>query len=858
MSVALYRACLVGIVAVGMGSGPASAESDVTVLDGAATFWRWRKAGRPVVVPAAAGAGKRTTLDGRTIDAVEAAKLDDPIPPDWRAADFDDAGWPRETIRGLEYHAYLLGSKDMQPGRTRGYLRTAVLCLRGRFAVSDPAGVRSLALSLHYRGGVVVYLNGTEVARGHMPDGPVELVTAAEAYDEQAYLDATGKLLGEPRRVAGEKESARRIALRDRSLGPAALPVKLLRKGTNVLAVEIHRADPHPAAAPWLRRYTRAAWGPLAITGLRLAAAGDGVTPNCRRPSGVQVFNQDRNDRLSPTDYGDPNEPLRPITLVAARNGVFSGKVVVSSGAPLVALTAKVGRLSQTDGGALPATAVAIQYSGPPAGEWNEALRTQAPERIDVTRRGGAAQSVWVRVTVPEDTKAGTYRGVLGIFLGGERIADVPVHVEVVGWRVPSPEAFRTFVGVYLSPTAVALRYGVAEWSERHWALLERSFRLLGGLGNRIVHLPLVDRTKLGNDAGMLTWVRRPDGGFENDFRVIERYLKRVAETMPPPKFVVAHVWHAGGWSAAGAKQKNTVQVLDPATGRRESMQVPVFGTAESKAFWTPVLEGFRKRLADAGMADALCVGSLCEPYPEKPVAAMFRDILGEVGWCRMTHAGHGSIRNQRPAIPGGGHVALHVFTYLPGLPDPAKPLPAVHNDVWPRVAYFRRAQGTALSLIGHRMIPIHSRLLGLPGFAHVCLDFWRCPKVSKHRGGLLYGYWPRASNYPGDPEPAYLAWPGADGAEPMTGYEALREGLQEAEAMIAISAALARGAESLPAELAARCRRVLRDVLLYCRTRNVQQYQRMFYHMDHHGWQELTRRLFTCAAEAAAPVEDR
>ena len=41
------------------------------------------------------------------------------------------------------------------------------------------------------------------------------------------------------------------------------------------------------------------------------------------RPAGVQVWNQDCNDRTLVSDYGDPNEPLRPIVLTGAAT-VFS------------------------------------------------------------------------------------------------------------------------------------------------------------------------------------------------------------------------------------------------------------------------------------------------------------------------------------------------------------------------------------------------------------------------------------------------------------------------------------------------------------------------------------------------------
>ena len=39
----------------------------------------------------------------------------------------------------------------------------------GRFHVADPEQVKALTLAITYRGGVVVYVNGREVARGHLP-----------------------------------------------------------------------------------------------------------------------------------------------------------------------------------------------------------------------------------------------------------------------------------------------------------------------------------------------------------------------------------------------------------------------------------------------------------------------------------------------------------------------------------------------------------------------------------------------------------------------------------------------------------------------------------------------------------------
>ncbi|MCG3178571.1 MAG: hypothetical protein BIFFINMI_00899 [Phycisphaerae bacterium] len=111
--------------------------------------------------------------------------------------------------------------------------------------MNDPGGVTSLTLSAGYRGGIVVYLNGVEIARRDLPDGPLSATTPGALYPPEAYVDAAGKLIHIKDKQAWQAAEA----LRNRSLGPMEIPTKLLRKGVNVLAVQIHRSDFHMEAA---------------------------------------------------------------------------------------------------------------------------------------------------------------------------------------------------------------------------------------------------------------------------------------------------------------------------------------------------------------------------------------------------------------------------------------------------------------------------------------------------------------------------------------------------------------------------------------------------------------------------------
>ena len=71
--------------------------------------------------------------------------------------------------------------------------------MRGKFAVGDPSRVRGMTLSAEYRGGIVVYLNGREVARGTFPKGKGDMLELAEDYPLDAFVAADVPMLLEER-----------------------------------------------------------------------------------------------------------------------------------------------------------------------------------------------------------------------------------------------------------------------------------------------------------------------------------------------------------------------------------------------------------------------------------------------------------------------------------------------------------------------------------------------------------------------------------------------------------------------------------------------------------------------------------
>lgn len=139
--------------------------------------------------------------------------LDDGSSPgaQWRTAAFDDSAWSRGPAQ-LGY-----GDGDEQtvvsfgPNASEKFITTY---FRRTFDVAGPGTFNALSLHTMRDDGAVVFLNGTEVWRSNMPNGPMAFDTLASAG------------------VSGAGES---------TFFTAPVSPSLLVQGTNIVAVEVHQ-----------------------------------------------------------------------------------------------------------------------------------------------------------------------------------------------------------------------------------------------------------------------------------------------------------------------------------------------------------------------------------------------------------------------------------------------------------------------------------------------------------------------------------------------------------------------------------------------------------------------------------------
>ena len=93
------------------------------------------------------------------------------------------------------------------------------------------------------------------------------------------------------------------------------------------------------------------------------------------------------------------------------------------------------------------------------------------------------------------------------------------------------------------SPDTLSLEYGVPLWSEKHWAMIARSFQLIRPTGSRVVYIPLLRHTNQGNAESMVRWIRQKDGSYKQDYSVMDKYLDLAQKNLGEPKLVVFYAW---------------------------------------------------------------------------------------------------------------------------------------------------------------------------------------------------------------------------------------------------------------------------------------------------------------------------
>jgi len=556
-----------------------------------------------------------------------------------------------------------------------------------------------------------------------------------------------------------------------------------------------------------------------------------------------------------------PAQRKTQLQLVAPINGVASGQIVLSSTQPLTEVSAVAGELKSA-GAMKAALSVRVRFAthrplvkdellvagGTAAGSVVQVYYTLHDAFVAANQ---TVQSVYVTVAVPPDAAAGEYRGSVKVRTNlGE--TEVPLQVTVPDFVLPDPSDLNIWMALSHSPTQLAYFYQVPHYSDQHWEKIETQMQLVSQVGNHVLYIPVLWHVNNGSGPQMITF-KEEGGKLTPDFTLLDRYLKLAARYYGPQRYVVLGVW--GKWQRETGSTRTKADELfvttPEANGGYGMLKLSADYSANA-ALWTAVFDGVATRVKTHlnVPASRIVLGNGDDRHPTNETDAAWQKIAPESpGWHAWTH--HYGDMGPRPVlfeivdptcgrdvpkageswVRGGWDATTGKTLFLSTVRDiQFDGVPPAYYFSIPDISVGKQRTGTTV------------------GLARIGLDYWpkRVPGVSGVDSGFNGGS--RAA--PGRVDrnrTTTLTAPGPKGPVAMLHYEALREGVQAAEARIVVEKAVqAKVGDTAAFEQAlqifwtkgSRCPELytLSDRAAF---------------EDFGGWQEGTLPLYVAAAEA-------
>ncbi len=828
-----------------------------------------------------------------------------PHPPiDWMDPDFDDRLWLRRIapVQVGVRRAIENWTQEAYPHFQTSYFRAYV-------DIENPRQVGDLLLDLQYRGGVRVFVNGREVVRAHLPDGEIGPETLAEGYPPEAYVgnpakvaernvrrgDLVGDIPIDSARSGREEQHAsmldRLYQLRERHLKGVRIPAELLRAGSNVLAIELRRAQIHPV---FHHEHEYAGWPHARLASFTLSAdaeAGGYVDPN-QRPAGVQVWFEDMARRVVNRDYLEPGAPQTRWRLSGARNGRYAGQLVIGTDRALTGLNVEVSHLRVGGGGQeIHRDAIRIYGTNPrskggigglggargqftaealpylmlsryaergiwdlPVEEQNQVIGRVQREVMhydhlldDVQNEivADTAHPVWLSLHIPEETEPGRYMGAVRVSADGMEPVVLPIELEVIDWRMPDPQDFQTVVAIDSEFWHLPGMLDVGFWSEEHWAAIRRTYRLLSMLGGgQWIEIP-VSTQRYGGGVGreLIQWIRQPDESMTFDFTHLDRYLQIVLEEVGRPR-VIAFT------STIGMRGDARIAYRDAGAERHSIIDLGAGGSPERREqYWGAYAVALQQFMHERGLADVMHWGTPGDNVADPELISLLDRFAPGVPWARASHDSMPDNYFRAVSVvygpnyltsPVAGDAAEEQQRLLPDLLSIAGWRQDAISVLNPRTFTSVHYCEGYFNLHAFRHWPERALIAGYRGIGLAGADGWYRGRNSRIEGVMT--------------AVVRLYWQGENGVDDTMRAHGLLEGIQTTEARIFLEQALAGGQVS-PA-LEARAIEVLNDYV----------YRNALTPRSHQGnptalvdlpqdWPLLHRNILQVAAQVAQAV---
>ncbi len=328
--------------------------------------------------------------------------------------------------------------------------------------------------------------------------------------------------------------------------------------------------------------------------------------------------------KVFPADPAGSHRLVRP-EFGAARNQHISIQLAVRSTKPIPDLSAEVTPLQSTDGRTIKAGAVhpvgyvvvgshtkdtpAEELVGEAPGWYPDPL-FDLPIRLEANR----TRSLWITLAVPADAAPGLYTGAFLLNSGGRTLAREKFQVRIFAATVPDRMSLKVTNWFNLGDKASRQFYGVPQFSDGWWTLIENVGRVMADHRQNMVITPVLNLVQTRLETDHLAF----------DFSNFDRWVETFRKAGVIGYIEGGHLLgRAGSYDAA-----LTVHVLQNDSGKIAQLTLPP-DDPRVESFMQAFLPALNSHLEQKGWKDIYLQHILDEAHgSEPPYYARFAELV--------------------------------------------------------------------------------------------------------------------------------------------------------------------------------------------------------------------------------------
>lgn len=231
--------------------------------------------------------------------------------------------------------------------------------------------------------------------------------------------------------------------------------------------------------------------------------------------------------------------------------------------------------------------------------EWDSSIVADVLDIVKIRDiQARTTQPIWMNVWVPQETKAGKYKGTLTVSGKNFTPLNLQIEIEVATRTLPAPKDWAFHLDLWQNPYAVARYYQVPLWSREHFDAMLPVMKILADAGQKVItatimHKPWAGQTEDFFDS-MVFRMKKIDGTWEYDYTVFDKWVEFMMNEVGIDRQINCYTMIP--WALS-------FDYFDQASNRVQFVEAKP-GDAAYEAYWGTFLKDFARHLREKGWFD--------------------------------------------------------------------------------------------------------------------------------------------------------------------------------------------------------------------------------------------------------------